>query len=72
MPKGPEGQNRPADAIGNAVHIAKIATDEIEETTLKQPARRKSGHAGAQAAIENTTAEQQRVIAVTAANARWG
>ena len=47
MPKGPQGQKRPADAIGNAVHIAKIATGELEETTLKQPAKRKSGLAGA-------------------------
>lgn len=26
MPRGPKGENRPADAIGNAVMIAKIAT----------------------------------------------
>jgi len=29
MPKGPNGQKRPADATGNAVHIAKIAIGEI-------------------------------------------
>jgi hypothetical protein len=28
MPKGPQGQKRPADVIGNAVHIARIATGE--------------------------------------------
>ena len=32
MPKGPKGQKRPADAVGLAVHIMKIATGEIEET----------------------------------------
>jgi hypothetical protein len=26
MPKGPRGEKRPADVIGNAVKIAKIAT----------------------------------------------
>ena len=32
MPKGPKGQKRPADVIGNAVHVMRIATGEIEET----------------------------------------
>ncbi len=31
MPKGPQGQKRPADVIGNAVHVMRIATGEIEE-----------------------------------------
>lgn len=72
MPKGPNGQTRPADVIGNAVHIAKIATGEIEETTLKQPAKRASGLAGAKARQENTTEAQRREIAERAAAARWG
>jgi hypothetical protein len=33
MPRGPKGEKRPADAIGNAVMIAKIATGEIEDLT---------------------------------------
>ncbi len=33
MPKGPQGQKRPADVIGNAVHVMRIATGEIEEKT---------------------------------------
>ena len=72
MPKGPQGQRRPADAIGNAVHIARIATGEIEETTLKQPAKRKSGLAGAEARQESTTEAQRAEIARKAASARWG
>jgi hypothetical protein len=71
MPKGPQGQKRPADVIGNAVHIAQIATGEIEETTLKQPAKRKSGLAGAKARVEATTPEKRREIAKIAAKARW-
>lgn len=31
MPKGPRGEKRPADAIGRAVMVAKIATGEIED-----------------------------------------
>jgi hypothetical protein len=31
MPKGPKGQKRPADVIGNAIRVAKIATGEAEE-----------------------------------------
>ena len=31
MPRGPQGQRRKADVIGNAVLIAKIATGEIDD-----------------------------------------
>ena len=31
MPKGFQGETRPADVIGNAVKIAQIATGEIED-----------------------------------------
>ena len=31
MPKGPKGEKRPADVIGAAVTVAKIATGEVEE-----------------------------------------
>ena len=31
MPKGPKGEKRPADVIGNAVHVMRIGTGEIEE-----------------------------------------
>jgi hypothetical protein len=31
MPRGPRGEKRPADVIGAAVMVAKIATGEIEE-----------------------------------------
>ena len=35
MPRGPKGEKRPADAIGNAVMIALIATGEIEDITTE-------------------------------------
>lgn len=71
MPRGPQGQKRPADVIGNAVHIAKIATGEIEDTSLKQPAKRASGLAGAKARQESTKPDLRKEIARKAANVRW-
>ena len=38
MPRGPRGEKRPADVIGAAVMVAKIATGEVEDTkTDKNP-----------------------------------
>ena len=31
MPIGPRGERRPADVVGRAVHVMRIATGEIEE-----------------------------------------
>ena len=31
MPRGPKGERRPADVIGNAVHVMRIATGEVDE-----------------------------------------
>jgi hypothetical protein len=36
VPRGPKGEKRPADVIGNAVHVMRIATGEIEEGTVDQ------------------------------------
>ena len=33
MPKGPKGEKRPADVVGAAIKVAKIATGEVEEGT---------------------------------------
>ena len=37
MPRGPEGEKRPADVIGNAVPIMRIATGEIERSIACTP-----------------------------------
>ena len=71
MPKGPQGQKRPADTIGMSVMVAKIATGEEEETSYTSKNRRKSGIAGAKARLENTSANERTEIARTAAKARW-
>ena len=72
MPRGPQGQIRPADAIGCAVHVAKIATGEIEDTLDRpvkpKPARPRSGKARAAA----LSPERRSEIARKAAAARWG
>jgi hypothetical protein len=31
MPKGPQGQKRPADTVANAIRVAKILTGQIEK-----------------------------------------
>ena len=53
MPKGPKGQKRPADVIGNAVRVMEIATGEAEEELeddgkdkAAQVLGRKGGRAG--------------------------
>lgn len=69
MPKGPKGEKRPADAIGNAVMIARIATGEIEDN--QKSGRVKSGQAGAKARMQNLSSEQRSEIARKAAAKRW-
>ena len=49
MPKGPNGEKRPADVIGCAIAVGKIATGEIEERIAPPSGRKKSGEAGAKA-----------------------
>lgn len=43
MPRGPKGEKRPADVIGNAVHVMRVATREIEDAPGKAPKRAKGG-----------------------------
>lgn len=71
MPKGPQGQKRPGDVVGAAVHVAKIATGEIEETTHSQPAKRKEGIAGGRARATALTPERRSETVRQAATARW-
>lgn len=71
MPKGPQGQKRPADVIGCAVMVAKIATGELTEDDNTASGRVRSGRAGAIARIARTTPEQRREIAKKAATMRW-
>lgn len=67
MPKGPNGQKRPADAIGCAVLVGKIATGEVEENASSG----KKGAAGGRARAEALSSEERSKIAAKAAEARW-
>ena len=69
MPKGPQGQKRPADGIGAAVMVAQIATGEVEDN--KKSGRVNSGKAGGAARSESLTSEQRSKIAKKAAFNRW-
>ncbi|WPP03325.1 RNA-binding protein [Methylocella tundrae] len=72
MPKGPQGQKRPADAIGCAVHVMRIATGEIIEE-LKDPSGKvRSGKAGSKARAEKLSQGERTAIAKKAAARRWG
>ena len=74
MPTGPKGQKRKADVIGNAVHIMKIATGEVEEATTadgKNAAAVALGKRGGAARAASMTAEQRAEIAKKAAAKRW-
>ena len=72
MPKGPNGQKRPADAIGLAVMIGKIATGEIEdERDDAKSAAAQLGSLGGKKRAANMTPERRKEIAQKAAAKRW-
>jgi hypothetical protein len=73
MPKGPKGEKRPADVIGAAIMVAKIATGEIDEpkidsSILKKSAAGKKGGAARSSALDHQTRHE---AAQKAAAARW-
>lgn len=74
MPKGPKGEKRPADVIGNAVKIMKIATGEEEDEKTddgKDKAAVSMGRRGGKARAEKMTADRRSEIAKKAAKSRW-
>lgn len=73
MPKGPRGEKRPADAIGLAVMVGKIATGEVEDKRDEKlsSAAAEMGRAGGRQRAENMTPERRKEIAQKAAAKRW-
>ncbi len=71
MPTGPNGQKRPADVIGAAVMIGKIATGEVQDTHKAKTGKTRSGVAGAAARAKSLTPKQRTEIAKKATSARW-
>lgn len=73
MPKGPQGQKRPADAIGLAVLVGRIATGEVEDTPDESKAHhREGGKKGGAARAAALSPEERSEIAKRAAAKRWG
>jgi hypothetical protein len=78
MPRGPKGERRPADVIGNAVKVMRIATgDEPEdygrssEAEGKNPAAAELGRKGGTARAKLLPQERRAEIARKAATKRW-
>jgi hypothetical protein len=72
MPRGPRGEKRPADLIGNAVKVMRIATGEEEdqrEATASAAAQ--LGKLGGAARAKAMTPERRAEIAKKAAAKRW-
>jgi hypothetical protein len=75
MPTGPKGEKRPADVIGNAVKVMRIATGEeveiLDADDGKDPAAKALGKKGGAARAAKMTPERRAEIAKTAAEKRW-
>lgn len=75
MPKGPKGQKRPADTVGNAIKVARIAVGEEEEAfdpnDGKDKAAQSLGRKGGKARAKRLTAKRRSEIAKDAASQRW-
>lgn len=74
MPKGPKGEKRPADVIGGAVKVMRIATGE-EEDELDENGKNKAAQAlgkkGGAARAKKLSAKKRSEIAKNAAKKRW-
>lgn len=76
MPRGPKGEKRPADVIGAAVMVGKIATGEIPEDLGvtddgKDKAAVALGRKGGRARADSLSAKKRSEIARKAAKKRW-
>jgi hypothetical protein len=74
MPKGPKGEKRPADVIGNAVKVMRIAVGEDDDAVPddgKNKAAQALGKLGGAARAKSMTAKERTAIAKKAAKTRW-
>lgn len=69
MAKGPRGESRPADTVGCAIAVARIATGEVEDD--RKSGRVRSGKSGGSARAEKLSPRERREIARKAARLRW-
>ena len=70
MPKGPNGQRRPADTVGGAVMVGKIATGEAEEVAYVA-SKSERASAGGKARAQHLSKDERSKIAKAGAGARW-
>jgi hypothetical protein len=73
MPRGPKGEKRPADVIGNAVHVMRIATGKVEERepTAEEKVKTAKAVSRGKSRAMKLTPVQRAEIARIAAQARW-
>ena len=71
VPKGPKGEKRPADVIGAAVRVMRIATGEEDDVIPASSAGAALGKLGGKARARNMTPERRAEIARKAAAKRW-
>ena len=73
MPTGPKGQKRPADVIGAAVKVMRIAIGEEEEELpdSAKSAAAELGSRGGKARAKKLSPEARSAIARKAAASRW-
>ena len=75
VPKGPKGEKRPADVVGNAVKIMRIAIGDEQELGAvddgKDPAAKALGKKGGAARAKKLSAKRRSEIAKKAAMARY-
>ena len=72
MPRGPKGEKRPADVIGGAIRVARIATgEETEDTAPERSAAAELGSKGGKARAAKLSKKRRAEIAKNAAAKRW-
>lgn len=72
MPKGPQGQKRPADVVSAAVMVGRIATGEVHETSSPQArAGALGGKIGGKIRAAGMSQKERTAAAKKAAKARW-
>jgi hypothetical protein len=71
MAKGPRGEKRPADVIGGAIRVARIATGEEPEEAAVKSAAAELGAMGGKARAAKLSKKKRAEIAKNAATKRW-
>ena len=71
MPKGPQGQRRPADSLACAIMVDQLATGEITEILTKPSGEIRLGIAGDKARAKNLSQKERAAIVKKAAAQHW-